>query len=112
MLHGIARTVLVVPRIGKEAALKASIFTGSALALGICFLFVPGIGLQGLGPHLGLGVLLSAFMASFDMAVGKFVMRKSWPKIMADFNPGTGNYLLYGLFAMVSFPALVHALRG
>lgn len=44
-LHGIARTVLVVPRIGKERALKLSILTGSALAFGVCYFFVPGLGL-------------------------------------------------------------------
>ena len=107
MLHGIARTTLITPRIGKERAIKLSALTGSLLALAICFALVPGIGLQSPQAHLLLGIFLVAFMASFDIAVGKWLMRKSWAKIWPDFNPSTGNYLLYGLLAMCFMPLLV-----
>jgi hypothetical protein len=107
MLHGIARTTLVVPRIGKKRAIKLSALTGTLLALGICYLLVPGIGLQSPLSHLLLGVILAAFMASFDIAVGKWLMRKSWAKIWPDFNPSTGNYLLYGLLALCFIPLVV-----
>ena len=55
-LHGIARTVLVVPRLGKVRAIQLSALTGSLLAAGICWLQVPGIGLQGAWAHAGLGL--------------------------------------------------------
>lgn len=106
-LHGIARTILVVPRIGKERAIKLSALTGTLLALGICYLLVPGIGLQSARSHLLLGVVLAAFMASFDIAVGKWLMRKSWARIWPDFDPSTGNYLLYGLLSLCMIPAVV-----
>lgn len=106
-LHGIARTTLVIPRIGKGRAIKLSALTGTLLALGICWLLVPGINLQSVGAHLFLGVVLAVFMASFDIAIGKWLMRKSWAKIWPDFNPKTGNYLLYGLLALCFIPALV-----
>lgn len=49
-LHGIARTVLVAPRIGKDMAIKLSVVSGSLLALAICGWWVPpGIGLRGVG---------------------------------------------------------------
>ena len=67
-LHGIARTVLVVPRIGKARALKLSIVTGSALAWGACRLLVPDMGLHTAPDLLALGLLLAAFMAAFDIA--------------------------------------------
>jgi O-antigen/teichoic acid export membrane protein len=106
-LHGIARTTLVIPRIGKERAIKLSALTGTLLALAICWLLVPGINLQSAGAHLLLGVVLAGFMASFDIAVGKWLMRKSWAKIWPDFNPKTGNYLLYGLLALCFIPLVV-----
>jgi hypothetical protein len=106
-LHGIARTTLVVPRIGKERAIKFSALTGTLLALAICWLLVPGIKLQSAEAHLLLGVLLAGFMASFDIAIGKWLMRKSWAKIWPDFNPKTGNYLLYGLLALCFIPLVV-----
>jgi hypothetical protein len=106
-LHGIARTTLVIPRIGKERAIKLSALTGTLLALAMCWLLVPGINLQSAGAHLFLGIWLAGFMASFDIAVGKWLMRKPWAKIWPDFNPKTGNYLLYGLLALCFIPLLV-----
>lgn len=107
MLHGIARTVWVVPRIGKERALKLSALTGSALAFVICWLLVPPLQLQGALAHGLLGLVLAAFMAAFDLAIGRFVMRKPWHKLWPDFNPATGNYLLYGLLFLCVAPLLV-----
>jgi len=106
-LHGIARTVLVVPRIGKERAIKLSALTGSALAFVICFFLVPPMGLRTPAHLLLLGVFLALFMAAFDVAVGRWLMRKAWHKIWPDFNPATGNYLLWGLLFLCGVPLLV-----
>lgn len=111
-LHGIARTVLLVPRLGEARAVRLSIVSGALLAFGVCALLVPGIGLQGLGPHLALGLGLAVFMATFDIAVGRFALRLSWPRIRRDFNPASGNYLSVGLALLVFMPALVWWLRG
>lgn len=106
-LHGIARTTLVIPRIGKERAIKLSALTGTLLAFAICWMQVPGINLPSVGAHLLLGLLLAGFMAGFDIAVGRWLMRKSWSKIWPDFNPRTGNFLLYGLLALCFIPLVV-----
>jgi len=110
-LHGIARTVLVVPRIGKERALRLSAFTGSLLAFAICWFTVPPIGLHGAAPHLLLGVGLAGWMALFDLAIGRLVMRKPWHKLWPDFDPRSGNYLLWGLVFLVFAPWAVSVLR-
>ncbi len=110
-LHGIARTVLVVPRLGKERAVKASAVTGSLLALAVCYWCVPGLGLSQLYQQFLLGVGLAAFMASFDVAMGMFLLRKPWRKVVLDFDPRTGNWLLFGLAALVFLPALAVALH-
>jgi len=111
-LHGIARTVLVVPKLGKERALKLSIYSGSALALGVCWFWVPGVGLRGALPHLGLGLVLAGFMASFDLALGLLLLRRPWRKAVMDFQPSTGNRLVYGLAALSLMPLAVAAVRG
>lgn len=110
-LHGIARTVLVVPRLGKARALKLSIFTGTALAFGICYVLVPGIGLRGDAAHLMLGGVLALFMASFDLAMGMLLLRRPLAKALADFNPATGNWLVFGLMALGWVPLLVARLH-
>ena len=111
-LHGIARTVLVVPRIGKERALKLSVVSGSALAFGVCYYFVPGFRFASAAEHLLLGVGLAAFMAAFDAGMGKLLLRRSWAKVAADFDPRTGNLLVFGLAFLVVCPLAVWALRG
>ena len=111
-LHGIARSMFVVPRLGKERALKLSILSGTALAFGICYLLVPGIGLRGTLPHLALGLVLALFMAGLDLLMGRLVMRRPWSKALADFNPATGNLLVFGLAALVFVPTVVAFLRG
>lgn len=111
-LHGIVRAVLLVPKIGKQRALKLSIVSGSLLAFCVCYLLVPQVGLTTLGERLVLGAFLALFMAAFDLALGKFVMRRSWRKALADLNPASGNFLLFGLVLLFFFPALVAWLRG
>ncbi len=111
-LHGIFRTVVVTPRIGKERAIRLSALTGTALAFAICWFLVPGLGLATPGRHLLLGIGLAVFMAAFDIAVGRLLMRKSWAKIWPDFNPATGNYLAYGLGALCFIPLLVGLARA
>lgn len=106
-LHGIARTLWVVPRLGKDRAIRLSALTGSLLALGICALLVPPIGLQGAVAHLALGLGVAAFMAGFDIAMGMGLMRKPWRKVAPDFDPRTGNYLSFGLAFLALAPWLV-----
>lgn len=110
-LHGIARATLLVPRIGKKRALKVSIVSGSALAFGVCYLLVPGIGLTGAGELFGVGLLLALFMAGFDISLARLLLKLPWQKVFRDFDPRTGNYLSFGLLLLVCFPYLVMKLR-
>ena len=111
-LHGIARAVLLVPRVGKERATRLSIVSGSLLAFAVCYWLVPGIGLTSIPQHLALGLCLAVFMAGFDLAMGLLLLRRPWRKALQDFNPSTGNLLIFGLMLLVLFPALVARLRG
>lgn len=110
-LHGIARTVWLTPRLGKARALRWSAVSGTLLAFGVCYALVPGIGLSGWAPHGVLGIVLAAFMAAFDVAFGRLVLRFGWARIARDFNPAGGNYLSLGLAALVLIPALVWWMR-
>jgi len=109
-LHGIARMRFLVPRVGRLKAQRISIVTGSLLAFAVCFLSVPSLGLHAPASLLGLGLLLSAFMAAFDVCIGRYAARLPWKVVLADFNPRHGNLLSLGLLLMVFFPLLVMAL--
>jgi hypothetical protein len=111
-LHGIARTMFLVPKIGKQRALRYSIISGSLLALTVCYFFVPGIGLSTFAQHLLLGIVLAIFMATFDLVMGMTLLHRSWKKAFEDFNPATGNLLIFGLGFLVFCPAIVGWLHG
>jgi hypothetical protein len=111
-LHGIFRAAVLVPRIGKKRALKISIVTGSLLAFAVCWFMVPGMGLRGGGPLAALGVTIALFMASFDVILGKLVLKRPWRRAFDDFDPRTGNYLLFGVLLLMCFPYGVMLLRG
>ena len=98
--------------LGKARALKLSIFTGSLLAFIVCYLLVPGIGLTTYAGHWILGLVLALFMAAFDLVMGRLLLRRPWSKAFSDFNPATGNYLIYGLALLMVYPTLVGLCRG
>ena len=110
-LHGVFRATVLVPRIGKKSALKVSIVTGSALAFGVCYLLVPGIGVIDPAVLFAIGFFLALFMASFDIALGKALLKLPWSRVLRDFDPRSGNYLSFGLLLLILFPYAVMQMR-
>lgn len=111
-LHGIARTVLLAPRVGKARALQISGVTGTLLAFGLCYVFVPALGARGAAAHLVVGLGLAGFMAAFDIAIGRLILRFTWARIGQDFRPSRGNYLSIGLALLALIPTAVWWLKG
>lgn len=112
VLHGIARTVWLAPRVGKARAVQLSIVSGTLLAFLVCWLLVPDTGVRGARQLLLLGGGLALFMAGFDVALGRLLLRLRWARIWQDFNPASGNYLSVGLVLLVVIPLGVAWLRG
>lgn len=106
-LHGIARAVWLVPRVGKARAQRIGIVSGSLLAFGVCWLLVPDVALETYGEHLVLGLFLALFMASFDLLLGRYLLRRPWKKAFEDLDPRKGNLLVVGLLLLAFFPLLV-----
>jgi hypothetical protein len=96
---------------GKARSLKAGIVTGSALAFGVCYLLVPGTGITSTMGLVALGMVLAVFMAGFDIALAKALLKLPWKKVLQDFDPRTGNYLSLGLALLVFFPYVVMRIR-
>ncbi|MFO0294921.1 MAG: hypothetical protein ACK51F_16415 [Rhodospirillales bacterium] len=110
-LHGILRMTVVAPRLGATRAVRLAAFSGTALAFAICWVMVPPLGLAGDAAHLALGVWLAMFMAGYDIALGRFLLRRPWPVVMRDFDPRGGNLLAFALAALACMPWVVCALR-
>lgn len=67
---------------------------------------------RGLRQHFALGAGQALFMAGFDQAMAKPLLRRSWTSALVDFDRLTGNLLVVGLALRVIFPALVSLPRG
>jgi hypothetical protein len=110
-LHGIARVAILVPRVGKSLAQRVSIVTGSLLAFAVCYFLVPGLRVSSVGGLLGVGCVCALFMAAFDVTIGRLVMRRPWARIAEDFSPRRGNYLVFGLVALVFMPLVAMSVQ-
>jgi hypothetical protein len=111
-LHGIVRAAILVPRVGKKSALRISIFSGSILAFLVCYYFVPKIGSTDTVQLLGVGLVAALFMALFDVSFARVVLKRPLASSLRDFNPATGNYLIYGLLFLIVCPLLVMNIRA
>jgi hypothetical protein len=111
-LQGIVRAAVLVPRLGKKTALKISAITGSLLALLLCAWMIPKTSLNSAAGLLLAGVILAAFMALFDVLIGRWVMKLNWEKIGRDFNPANGNYLSIALLLLITYPWVVMQILG
>jgi len=107
VLNGIVRLRYLVRWCGKPRAQVLSVATGLLLATVVCAYFAPYWGVHSAGGLVALGLALSGFMASFDVAVGRWLMRRTWPQIATDFDPRSGNYLSVGLALLCGVPWLV-----
>ena len=105
-LQGIVRAKFIVPKMGKKKALKISAITGSLIAFLICVVMIPRLGLHGAQDLFLVGLVLAAFMATFDIFIGRAVMKLRWTQILRDFNPASGNYLSVALALLIFFPYL------
>lgn len=111
-LHGIARTIFVVPKIGNKRAKQYSVISGTLLAFAVCYIMVPWLDIH-VGYQLVLvGLVLAVFMATFDIVLARFVVKLKWKFIINDFNPAKGNYLIFGMISLIIIPYAVMKLKG
>lgn len=110
-LHGILRTLFLHRLLGAPLAKRLSVITGSALALLVCWLMVPWLDVHEPAALLLIGGFLAAFMATFDIVLGHYVVHLPWRVVLADFDLRRGNLLLLGLAFLVWCPWLAMILR-
>lgn len=109
--HGIARNLFVAPRIGSKKANQYSIISGMLLAFLTCYFMVPQLGLFATSHLLAVGLILALFMASYDIALARWLMKQKWRTIRDHFNPFKGSFLIVGVLLLLLFPLIVMRLH-
>jgi hypothetical protein len=111
-LQGIFRNAFIAPKIGTKKAKQLTLMSGVLLMFAVCYVWIPTLGLEGVGPLLLVGLLLASFMALFDLILGRYLIGMKWRVVFKDFDPRQGNYILIGLLVLVFIPLIVMELRG
>ena len=74
ILHGIARGIFLVPRVGEFRSNQIGVFTGSIIILVIALVFVRWIGATRPAQLLMVGFLWLGLTLAFEVLFGRFVI--------------------------------------
>lgn len=111
-VHGILRTLLLVPIMGDFPARQFSVFTGSLLIFGVTLFLINWIAAKTTLQLLIVGLLWVALTVLFEITLGRLVLDLSWDRITEDYNITRGGLLGVGLLFMAVSPLLAKRLRS
>lgn len=109
-VHGTFRRLLLEPRIGDLPARQISVVTGSVIIFIIALLCIRWIGARTFAEQFKLGLLWAVLMFAFEIGIG-FMLGYGWERILSDFNPAKGGFLLVGFLFMAVSPMLAVRIR-
>jgi len=110
-VHGILRTLLLVPMMGDFPARQTSVFTGSLLIFGVTLLLVNWIAAKTIPQLLMVGVLWVMLTVLFEITLGRLVLDLSWDRITEDYDVTRGGLLGFGLMFMAASPLMATRFR-
>jgi hypothetical protein len=111
ILHGIARRVLLEPRVGDVRARQVGVVTGSLLILIVTFVSLPWLGAASTWDRFFVGLLWLMLMVPFEILVGRLT-GASWARIRSDYDPREGGLMIFGLFVLLLAPTLAAWAHG
>lgn len=103
-IHGIVRTILLVPIVGEFPARQIGVFTGSLLILLMAYLFTGWMNADNGKSLILVGLLWLVLTLLFDLCFGHFVSRRSWINLAFDNHLSQGGLLPIGLVVLVFSP--------
>jgi hypothetical protein len=111
-VHGILRTLLLVPLIGDFRARQVSVLTGSVLIFAVAHFCIRWIAATTRFQLLGVGLLWVVLTVLFEIGLGRFGLGLSWDRITEDYVVTRGGMLGFGLLFMAASPWLAARLRS
>ena len=111
IIHGIVRSIVLMPRVGDTRARQIGVFTGSLVNLGITHVLIQWIGARTTRALVGIGVVWVVLTVVFEVTFGRLVMRSSWERLLSDYDLAHGGLLPFGLVALAGSPLAAVRLR-
>jgi hypothetical protein len=110
-LHGIARRLLLEPRIGDFQARQIAVFTGSILIMATAFLFVRSLKTTVTKELLLVGIVWVILTLVFEVLIGRYAMNLPWDGIFSDYDLFHGGLMPIGLLEMFLAPLIAAKIR-
>ena len=112
VVHGVLRTIWLVPLVGDLHARQVGVLIGSLLILAVAALTIRWIGACQRRDLLRVGLLWVVLMAGAEVALGRVVFGYPWSRIAEDFDVSRGGLLGFGMLVLVAAPWLASRWRG
>lgn len=112
VVHGVLRTIWLVPLVGDFRARQVGVPTGSLLILVVAVLTIRWIGARGCRDLLRVGLLWVVLMAGAEVLLGRVVFGYPWSRIAEDFDVSRGGLLGFGMLVLAVAPWLASRWRG
>jgi len=112
IVHGVLRTMFLVPAVGTHRAGQIGVLIGSVLVLAIAWLTRRWRNSASIGALFGIGALWAGLTVVFEFVFGYFVIGYSIAYIAGDFNPLAGRLMLLGLLVMGLAPIIIAKLQA
>ena len=110
-VHGMAREIFIAPALGDLRARQLGVVTGSVLVVCIAWLAARWLGAGERRTQLVVGAFWVALTLLFEILLGRAI-GASWDRILSDFNPARGGFMIAGLAVMFIAPMLAMKLRN
>ncbi len=108
-INGIVREMLISPIVGGQNGRQISFGIAVVLIAVITLAFVRSIGVVDIGRLIGIGLLWAVLTFVFEVAASRIAGR-SWAETMADFDPGSGGLMAFGLVFLAIIPVLAFSI--
>ena len=112
VVHGVLRTIWLVPLVGDFRARQVGVLTGSLLILVVAVLTIRWIGIRGRRDLLRVGLLWVVLMVVAEVLLGRVVFGYPWSRIAEDFDVSRGGLLGFGMLMLAAAPWLASAIWG
>jgi hypothetical protein len=109
--HGVLRQLLLMPLVGDLRARQIGVAFGSALIFAIAWWLSRWVGARTVRELLTVGALWVALTVAFEFGLG-LLLGVSRERLLADYDPTAGGFMLVGLSFMWLAPLLAALARG
>jgi len=108
--HGVVREVFIAPVIGGLRARQLGVLVGCIIVFVIAWLTARWMGASSKRQQFRVGAYWVLLTLVFELSLGR-AMGMSWSRILGDYNPLHGGYMLFGLAFMFLTPWITRKLR-